>query len=77
MKRLTSAIELENRRKEILKNQDAEKSCITICCGTGCRAYGADEVANEFIDEKERRGLKEKIDDGLDLCFECYNKNRK
>ena len=62
MKKLASAKELENWRKEILKNQDPEKSCISICCGTGCRAYGAEEVANEFINEKNRRGLKEKIE---------------
>jgi len=62
MKKLSSAIVLENRRKEILKNQDPEKSCISICCGTGCRAYGAEEVANEFMSEKNRRKLKEKIE---------------
>jgi NADH:ubiquinone oxidoreductase subunit F (NADH-binding)/(2Fe-2S) ferredoxin/NAD-dependent dihydropyrimidine dehydrogenase PreA subunit len=62
MKKLTSAIELENRRKEILKSRDTGKPCITICCGTGCRAYGAEKVANEFIDEKDRRGLNEEID---------------
>ena len=62
MKKFSSVKELEDRRKEILKNQDPEKSCITICCGTGCRAYGAEEVANEFIAEKDRRGLIEKID---------------
>ena len=62
MKTLRSVKDLEDRRKEILANKDSEKSCITICCGTGCRAYGAEEVAKEFIDEKDRQGLKEKIE---------------
>ncbi|KPK81504.1 MAG: NADH dehydrogenase [Bacteroides sp. SM23_62_1] len=62
MKKLGSAKELEDWRKEILKNQDPEKPCISICCGTGCRAYGAEEVANEFIKEKNKRKLKVEIE---------------
>jgi len=62
MKKLGSVLELNNRRKEILNNQDSERSCITICCGTGCRAYGAEEVASQFIDEKENRGLNDEIE---------------
>jgi NADH:ubiquinone oxidoreductase subunit F (NADH-binding)/(2Fe-2S) ferredoxin/NAD-dependent dihydropyrimidine dehydrogenase PreA subunit len=62
MKKLRSAKELETRRKDILKNRDPEKCCIAICCGTGCRAYGADEVANKFKEEIDKRGLNEKIE---------------
>jgi NADH-quinone oxidoreductase subunit F len=62
MKRFSSVEDLETRRERILKNRDPEKPVITICCGTGCRAYGAEEVANEFILENERRGLKKKIE---------------
>ncbi|MCK4700031.1 MAG: NAD(P)H-dependent oxidoreductase subunit E, partial [Bacteroidales bacterium] len=62
MKKLRSAKELEIRRNDILKNRDPEKFCISICCGTGCRAYGADEVADNFKKEIDRRGLKEKIE---------------
>jgi len=62
MKKFRSVTELENWRKKILDNKDPEESCISICCGTGCRAYGAEEVANEFIKEKDRRGIKEKLE---------------
>ncbi len=62
MKKIGSAKELEDWRKEILRDKDPQKSCISICCGTGCRAYGAEEVANEFKREKNKRKLKEKIE---------------
>ena len=62
MKKLGSIEELEQRRNEILHKQDPGKPCITICCGTGCRAYGAAEVANAFTGEVEKRGLEDKID---------------
>ncbi len=59
---LGSAIELENRRKEIHNKYDPDKPCITVCCGTGCRAYGAEEVAGEFIKQVKDRNLKAKIE---------------
>ena len=62
MKKIGSAKELEDWRKEILQDKDPQKTCISICCGTGCRAYGAEEVANEFKREKNKRKLKEKIE---------------
>ena len=62
MKKLISAKELEIRRNDILKDQDPEKTRISICCGTGCRAYGSDEVADNFKKEIDRRGLKDKIE---------------
>ena len=71
MKKLKSAKELEKRRNDILKNRDPEKCCISICCGTGCRAYGADEVADNFKEEIDRRGLKDKIEIKTTGCH-CF-----
>jgi len=62
MPRLKSATDLENRRQEILAQRDPDKPCVTICSGTGCHAYGSEKVAQAFMDEIGRNGLKEKVD---------------
>ncbi len=60
--RLLSATELEEFRKEILAQRDPKKLCITICSGTGCHAYGSEEVVTAFVEELRKNGLEQKID---------------
>ncbi|MBN1863127.1 MAG: 4Fe-4S binding protein [Dehalococcoidales bacterium] len=62
MPRLKSAADLETRRKEILARRDPKKPCVTICSGTGCHAYGSEKVAQTFMAEIGKNGLKEKVD---------------
>jgi NADH-quinone oxidoreductase subunit F len=62
MPRLNSPSELEKLRQEILSRRDPNRPCITICSGTGCHAYGSENVAAAFKGEIEKQGLAEKID---------------
>ncbi len=57
-KKLFSAEELEELRKEILSKRDASKPVITICTGTACQTYGSLKIYQKFADEIEKQGLK-------------------
>lgn len=61
MKKLRTAVELGQLRARILSQRDPEKTCIAICCGTGCRAYGADDVARALKNEIVRRRLGKQV----------------
>jgi len=61
MKKLRTAVELRQLRARILSRRDPEKACIAICCGTGCRAYGADDVARALKNEIVRRRLGKQV----------------
>ena len=62
MARLNSTSDLEELRQGILSQRDPTKPCITICSGTGCHAYGSENVAAAFRTEIEHQGLAEQID---------------
>ena len=62
MPKLNSATDLEKYRQEILTHRDSNKPCVAICSGTGCHAYGSEKVAETFVDEIERNGLRGKVD---------------
>ena len=57
-KRLGSAAELEDLRQSILGKRDPNRTCVSVCGGTGCRASGAEAVVDAFIDEIERQELQ-------------------
>ena len=57
MNRLKSANELEKLKKQIVADRDPNKTCIAICSGTGCRAYGAEQVGTAFESEIRTRKL--------------------
>ena len=62
VKKLGSSTELENKRKTLLKGRRNDIAGITICCGTGCQAYGGTKVVDAFKQQIEEQGLKEKVD---------------
>lgn len=62
MPRINSAANLEELRKELVSRKDPNKSCIAICAGTGCLAFGAKKVIASFKEEIKNRGLGEEID---------------
>ena len=62
MKTLRSAIELEQLRVRILSQRKLGKPCISICGGTGCHAYGCEDVAKAFENEIERQGLSKQVE---------------
>jgi len=62
MPKLNSATDLEKFRQKILTHRDPNKVSVAICSGTGCHAYGSEKVAEAFVDEIERNGLRGKVD---------------
>jgi NADH:ubiquinone oxidoreductase subunit F (NADH-binding)/(2Fe-2S) ferredoxin/ferredoxin len=62
MNRLRSAVELEQLRVKTLSQRKPERPFISICGGTGCHAYGCEDVANAFRNEIERQGLIDQVE---------------
>jgi NADH-quinone oxidoreductase subunit F len=60
--KLRSEKDLVNLREEILEERDPNKTCVTVCGGTGCRAGGGEEVRLAFIEEIKKQGLDGKAD---------------
>jgi len=60
--RLNAPADLIELRKEILSKRDSTKLCVTICSGTGCHAYGSEEVYESFVNEIQNNGLQGKVD---------------
>ncbi len=60
--RLQSAKDLKELRESIVRQRDPNKTCVTICGGTGCRAWGGEEVRLAFIEEIQKQGLDGKLD---------------
>ena len=59
--KLRSGEDLRALRDTILKERDQNQTTLTICGGTGCRAWGGEEVRLAFIDEIRKQGLESKV----------------
>lgn len=57
MPRLNSVQELAAFRQSLVATRDPGAMCVTVCSGTGCRAYGCVNVADAFEAEIRRVGL--------------------
>jgi NADH:ubiquinone oxidoreductase subunit F (NADH-binding)/(2Fe-2S) ferredoxin/Pyruvate/2-oxoacid:ferredoxin oxidoreductase delta subunit len=68
MAKLQSVAELERWRQDIVSARDPNKLCITVCGGTGCRALGAQAVADAFCAEVKTQGLEDKVDVKITGC---------
>ena len=62
MVKLTSVSALEALRKDILSRRDPQKIKLSVCSGTGCRAYDSDKVIDSLKAGLMHHGLNEKID---------------
>jgi NADH-quinone oxidoreductase subunit F len=62
MERLKSIGELDRLRTSIVDKQDPNKTCVTICGGTGCSAFGSDELTQTFIAKIKKQGLEDTVD---------------
>ncbi|MGD1995900.1 MAG: NADH-quinone oxidoreductase subunit NuoF [Anaerolineae bacterium] len=62
VKELRSPQDLENLRESLLAARDPERTCITICSGTGCLASGCNPVTSAFSEEIRRQGLQDEVD---------------
>ncbi|NVM44691.1 MAG: SLBB domain-containing protein [Candidatus Lokiarchaeota archaeon] len=54
--------DLQKLRNELVANIDPKRSCITVCSGTGCQAYGCNEIAAKFHQILEEQKLTDKVD---------------
>jgi len=60
--KVKSLAELESLRESIIKERDPDKTIITICGGTGCRAYGCEDVISAFQEVLKREKLTVQVD---------------
>jgi NADH-quinone oxidoreductase subunit F len=57
MSRISTAAELISLRKKVNFQRYAKQVSIAICAGTGCRAYGAEALADSFEKEVDKQGI--------------------
>jgi NADH-quinone oxidoreductase subunit F len=62
MARLEAPSDLAKLRETILAGRDSRNPCITICSGTGCRAFASEKVSVAFEEEIRTQGLESKVD---------------
>jgi NADH-quinone oxidoreductase subunit F len=62
MNKLKSPKELSALRQSIVRQRDPDKTCITICAGTGCLAYGTQKLIDSFREEIDKRDLTDAVD---------------
>jgi len=66
--KIKSLAELETLRNSIIEKRDPNKTCITICGGTGCHAHGYEKVVDAFRQEIERQNLAAEVDLRITGC---------
>ena len=59
MSRLETPADLAKLRDEIIAQRNAKETWLAVCAGTGCRAYGAEALADSLEEEIEKRGMSE------------------
>jgi NADH-quinone oxidoreductase subunit F len=61
MHRIGNPDDLVRLREELQSRRDPNKTCLAICAGTGCQAYGVNRVIEAFRDELAARGLGDRV----------------
>jgi NADH-quinone oxidoreductase subunit F len=61
MERLQNIHDLERLRESIIEKNKTFEKTITLCGGTGCRAYGSESLKNAFECELQKNGLINKV----------------
>jgi len=61
VKRIESPSDLADVKESIREARDKTIPCITVCGGTGCKAFGMQRVYDALADEISRRGMSEKV----------------
>ena len=62
MARLEAPSDLAKLREAILAGRDSRNPCITVCSGTGCRAFASERVCVAFEEEVRVQGLESKVE---------------
>ncbi len=61
MSRLETPADLTKLREQIATQRNAKETWLAVCAGTGCRAYGAEGLAETLENEIEKRGIGDKV----------------
>jgi NADH:ubiquinone oxidoreductase subunit F (NADH-binding)/NAD-dependent dihydropyrimidine dehydrogenase PreA subunit/(2Fe-2S) ferredoxin len=61
MSRLKTPADLAKLREQTVECRNAKETWLAVCAGTGCRAYGAEALAESLDNEIEKRGLSDKV----------------
>ena len=61
MPRLSSTVELNALREELIACRDEKQATVICCGGTGCQASGCQNVVAAFREELDRCGLSDKV----------------
>jgi len=61
MEKIRSVEQLEAFRRKILDEQGTQTRSLTLCAGTGCRAYGTMDIVEAFHQELKKRGLGRQV----------------
>jgi NADH-quinone oxidoreductase subunit F len=61
MSRLEKPADLEILRDQIIAQRNAKPTWLAVCAGTGCRAYGAETLAESLEEEIEKRGITNSV----------------
>ena len=68
MSRLENQKALEGCRKKLQKQRDPKRPVISLCAGSGCGAYGTNEVKDALEKEISQNGLKGKVEVKVTGC---------
>jgi NADH-quinone oxidoreductase subunit F len=68
MNRLESQKDLERHREQLKKQRDPQRPLISLCAGSGCGAYGTDEVKDALEREISQNGLKKRVEIKVTGC---------
>ncbi len=60
--RLQGPDDLERLRGTLQAGRDPAQTCLAICAGTGCQAYGVNRVIERFRQELKERNLADQVD---------------
>jgi len=61
LKRLTSITDLEKLQRDLALRRKGENLLVTLCQGTGCKAYESHKIYEAFEKELTARNLREKV----------------
>jgi NADH-quinone oxidoreductase subunit F len=62
MDRFRTLEDLEAYREEILQSRDPNRTCVTVCGGTGCSAWGGEALRQAFVEEIKKQDLSSRVE---------------
>ena len=62
MQAIGSDAELKKYREGLLAARDPDRKVVSVCTGTGCKAYKCENLAAALVDAVQKQGLADKVD---------------